>query len=137
MSDLLDTVNHGKDKLYFDKMMISTLMLNLYSASWLKQQFMDRHFVLFGHNIIILFNGAWYLLESAYTNFIIFGLTRFWLERKIYHTRWVQYIKKQTTFNNLLLLYPWPLFVLEILNIGDPMSAGPWSTRKTKGTYLS
>ena len=65
-----------------------------YSASWLKQQSVDRHVASLGHIILITSQPVFVLTpyhlmlrgEAANTNFIVFGVTRPGLEPTIYCT---------------------------------------------------
>jgi hypothetical protein len=69
--------------------------LDLYSASALKQQSVDRHVAPLGHIILILSQLVFplspycYMLsrEATNTNIIVFGLTRSGLEPTIYRIR--------------------------------------------------
>ena len=69
--------------------------LDFYSASWLKQQYTDKHVCPLWHIILIQSQPVFaltpynYMLsrEAAHTNIIVFDLTRRGLDPTIYHTQ--------------------------------------------------
>ena len=78
--------------------------LDFYSASSLKQQFVGKHVTPLRHIILIPSQPVFALSpyrcvfggEATNTNFIVFGLTRPWLEPTIYHT-WGEHANHYTT----------------------------------------
>ena len=94
---------HGENKLIFNDMMMKSALyvldqhaeLDVYSASSLTQQSVGRYIAPLGHIILIPSQPVFALSplccvrsgETTNINFIVFGLTRSWLEPTIYRTR--------------------------------------------------